>query len=268
MLTSTVMGEPDRPHRAPAVDERLVMPETRAEILRGALLMPPPADEPHGTSHFDLTYVLAAHVAPEYRGAVDMLTRTSGDSDFAPDASVFPKARDPKTGGRQLEELAFEIVGEQWMGVPSEKARELARRGVRRIFCVVLQYLPARGGPRDNQRVLEWSRETDGWKMLAEDAHIEDRCFATRLPIRALLHASEVDTAVVAALRERGALRELEGEWREEGRLAARRASVLDLCEALDVDLTDERRAHVEALDAPALEAFIEALKRERRWPA
>lgn len=257
MLTFAVMGEPDRPHRAPAVDERLVMPETRAEILRGALLMPPPADEPHGTSHFDLTYVLAAHVAPDYRGAVDMLTRTSGDTDFAPDASVFPKARDPKTGGRQLEELAFEIVGEQWMGVPSEKARELARRGVRRIFCVVLK----------NQRVLEWSRETDGWKMLAEDARIEDRCFATSLPVRALLHASEGDAAVVAALHERGALRELEGEWREEGRLAARRASVIDLCEALDVDLTDERRAHVEGLNAPALEAFIEALKRERRWP-
>ncbi|HEY4121469.1 MAG TPA: Uma2 family endonuclease [Byssovorax sp.] len=126
------------------VDERLVAPEQRMEILRGAVLMTPPADEPHGTSHTNLAYVLRAHVAATHVCAVDMLTRTSKDSDFAPDASIFPLARRPD-GGRQLEEIAFEIVREQWIGVPSEKARELAKRGVRRVFCVVLK----------KQRVLE-----------------------------------------------------------------------------------------------------------------
>ena len=259
------MGEPESPREVPAVDERLVMPGTRAEILKGALLMPPPADEPHGTSHFDLTYLLAAHVADGYRGAVDMLTRTSRESDFAPDASVFPRERDAETGGRRLEELAFEIVSEQWIGVPSEKARELARRGVRRIFCVVLK----------NRRVLEWSRATDGWSFLPEDFVIDDPCFATPLPVRALLDGAEVDRAVVAALEKRGLLAELETRAREEGRARGlaqgleqgRRAAALDLCEALGVELDEARRAALAAMDRAALEATIAALKRERRWP-
>lgn len=258
------MGEPDRPSE-PKVDDRLVMPEARAEIVRGALLMTPPADEPHGTSHFDLTYVLGAHVAAGYRGAVDMLTRTSADSDFAPDASIFPIDRDPKTGRRRLEELAFEIVSEQWIGVPSEKARELARRGVRRIFCLVLK----------SRRALEWSRETDGWSMLAEGARIEDRCLATPLPIRALLDAGEADRAVVAALRARGLLHEIEShsreegreEGRQEGRQEARRQAARDLCEAFGIELDAVRAASIDAMQPSALEALIEQLKRERRWP-
>ena len=39
-----------------------------------------------------------------------MLTRTSEKGDMAPDASVHPAAPDPRTGGRQLEDLAFEVV--------------------------------------------------------------------------------------------------------------------------------------------------------------
>ena len=35
----------------PAVDERLVMPETRFEILDGKVEYVPPADEPHGVRH-------------------------------------------------------------------------------------------------------------------------------------------------------------------------------------------------------------------------
>ncbi len=39
-----------------------------------------------------------------------MLMRANRFSDFAPDASVFPEARDTETGGRRLEELVFEII--------------------------------------------------------------------------------------------------------------------------------------------------------------
>lgn len=220
-----------------------------------------PADEPHGTTHFALAYALAAHLAEGHAGAVDMLTRTSEDSDFAPDASIYPAARDPETGRRQLEELAFEIVSEQWIGVPTEKARELAGRGVRRIFCIVVK----------KGRVLEWSRETDGWQMLADGASIDDRCLARPLPIRALLDAAAADRAVVAALRDRGALREIEEERRcegfEQGSRDALRQHARDLCELLGIDLDDARRRHVDELDAAGLRDLVAELKRQRRWP-
>ena len=61
-----------------------------------------PSNRPHGKKHLDLAYVLGAHVAEGYEGAVDLLTRTSDDSDYAPDASIYPEARDPETGGRKM----------------------------------------------------------------------------------------------------------------------------------------------------------------------
>jgi len=232
----------------PAVDERIVAPGSGAEIVQGELFMTPPADEPYGNRHAQLAYVLRAHIADGYLGAIDMLTRTSETSDFAPDASVYPAARDPATGGRQLEVLAFEVVSEQWIGVPSEKARELARRGVRWVFCLVLK----------TGRVLEWSRETDGWGVVSPEAAIEDEALARPLPVRALVDAAAADAAVVEALRRRGLLAPIERELKLE--------YARGLCEVLDVSLDADRRARLEALDVPGLDALIARLKRERRW--
>src|SRR5690606_22804338 len=117
-------------------DEHIAEPETRTEIIDGERGYVPPAKEPHATEHFDLGYLLAAHVAPGYAGALDMLTRVSETSDYAPDASVYPTARDPLTGGRQLEELAFEVASTQSRSSATRKARGLAERGVRRVFCL------------------------------------------------------------------------------------------------------------------------------------
>ena len=64
------------------------MPGSGIEILCGKVLKVPGADPPHATHHARLAYVLSAHVSPGFVAAVDMLTRTSADSDFAPDASV------------------------------------------------------------------------------------------------------------------------------------------------------------------------------------
>ncbi len=86
----------------PAIDERIVMPESGVEILEGELLMVPGADPPHAERHAALAYLLAAHTAPGFVATVDMLTRTSATSDFAPDASVYPEGPDPDTGGRRL----------------------------------------------------------------------------------------------------------------------------------------------------------------------
>ncbi|WP_437946685.1 Uma2 family endonuclease [Sorangium sp. So ce296] len=177
-----------RPH----VDDRLAPPETRVEYLDGAEIFAAPADTPHATQHFDLTYVLGAHVAPGYRGAVDMLTRADEGSDYAPDASVF--AQKPDRGGhRRLEELAFEVSDKQALAVPTSKARRLIDRGVRRVFCILVK----------QHRVLEWSRETDGWRTLPKDAVIEDPCLVRPLPLQALLDAASSDDAVARALLQK-----------------------------------------------------------------
>src|SRR5690349_4226453 len=116
----------------PAVDARLVMPETRYEAIDGKITYVPPSDEPHGTYHSRMAALLEAHVIASYKVAVDMLTRTSEKNDMAPDASVFPAARDPETGGRKLEELAFEVVSTEALSHAAKKARALTERGVRR----------------------------------------------------------------------------------------------------------------------------------------
>jgi len=178
----------------PRVDDRFAPPETRVEYLNGLELFAAPADQPHATHHWDLTYVLGGYVTEKYSGAVDMLTRTDEVSDFAPDASIFPKDPDPVTGGRQLEELAFEITDKQGIGVPTAKARQLIARGVRRVFCVLV----------GKRRVMEWSRATDGWEPLPTSASIEDPCLVRPLPIAALLDVAATDDAVARALLAKG----------------------------------------------------------------
>src|SRR6185436_18018507 len=99
------MSSSDATHATPdvpPVDERLVAPDTPYEIIDGELIYVPPADPPHGMRHAKLAALVEAHAADDFIVAVDMLTRTSKTSDFAPDVSVFPAARDPETGGRQL----------------------------------------------------------------------------------------------------------------------------------------------------------------------
>ena len=228
-----------------AVDARLVMPGTRYEILDGHLLFKPPADEPHGTVHLDLAAVLRAHVTSEYRGAVDMLTRTKEVGDHAPDASIYPKDRDPVTGGRRLEELAFEIMSEQSLSVPTGKARDYIERGVRRVFCIDVGKL----------RVLEWSRGKVGWEELSRDASISDACFVRPLSVRALVDAAVVDDTVAEGLlakknrviEEAIAKGETRGESRgkTQGELQAKAQGLLQAFAVRKIDATDADRARV-----------------------
>ena len=241
----------------PRVDDRIVAPETRAEYLDGIELFAAPADEPHATKHFDLTYVLGAHVADGYLGAVDMLTRTDEASDFVPDASVFRVPE--KIGKRKLEELAFEVSDKQPVRVPTEKARKLIARGVRRVFCINIKH----------RRLLEWSRETDNWQTIARGSVIEDRCFVRPLPIDALLDAVQADDAVARALLEKDVpvLRKqreadkAEGreEGREEGRTTALIESVLRVFRARGFEMTLSTEQTIrECHDLDQLEQWLE----------
>ena len=174
----------------PAVDERLATPETRYEVHDGELVYVSPAHEPHGTRHSKISALVEIHAAPAFDVACDMLTRTSKTDDVAPDVSVFPRARDPSTGGRQLEQLAFEVVSTQSLGDAGHKAAKLVARGVRRVFAIDVERV----------RALEWSAELESWSMLDSNGFIEDAALAVSLPIDALVRAAAADDAVARAL--------------------------------------------------------------------
>jgi len=205
----------------PAVDERLVMPETRYEVIDGKVEYVAPADEPHGTRHSKISALLEMYAAPDHDVASDMLTRTSATGDMAPDASVFPAARDARTGGRQIEALAFEVVSTERLAHAATKARSLVGRGVRRVFAIDVA----------RRRALEWSRSTDAWEILAPDGAIEDRALALPLPLRPLVEAAKADDAVAHALLAKknpvieealqGARLQGEREGKREGKVAA-----------------------------------------------
>lgn len=257
--------------RLPAIDDRLAPPETRLEYLDGIEVFAAPADPPHATLHAKLAYLLEAHAAKGYVTAVDMLTRTDETTDFAPDASVYPAALDRRTGGRRLEELAFELSDKQALSVATKKARALVKRGVRRVFCL-------RVGPG---RLLEWSRETDAWQPLANEASIDDRCLVRPLSVRALIDAAAGDEAVVAALKVRRvpalealvaegqtqARAEGHAEGHAEGEAKGLRAAAMALCKVLGITLGSKRRARLEAMGLAELETLCTALTQHRSWP-
>src|SRR5262249_12857197 len=97
---------------------------------------------------------------------------------------------DPTTGGRQLEQLAFEVVSTESLGHASRKARKLAGRGVRRVFAIDIK----------RSRVLEWSATLGRWQALDTEGHIEDAALALPLPIEAMLDAARADDALARAL--------------------------------------------------------------------
>src|SRR6188474_3279129 len=109
------------PHMLP-VDRHVVPVEGRYELLDGELAYVPPAERAHGQAHNTLGALVQGHLRFAFLVGSDILTRTSEDNDFAPDVSIYPREPHPKTGGRQLDELAFEIVNKQAMSVAAYKA--------------------------------------------------------------------------------------------------------------------------------------------------
>jgi Uma2 family endonuclease len=174
----------------PAIDDRLVAPDSRYEIFDGELIYMPPADPPHATRHVQISVLVEAHAAPQFEVACDMLTRTSRIDDIAPDVSVYPEALDPRTGGRQLEQLAFEVVSTESLGHATRKAAKLAARGVRRVFAIDVE----------RSRALEWSTALGTWRPLDAAEHIDDPAFAVALPVASLIRSARTDDAVARAL--------------------------------------------------------------------
>jgi hypothetical protein len=176
--------------KLPAVDARLVEPETRYEMHGGELAHVSPADPPHGSRHLQLCALIEAHTGPEFEAACDLLTRTSEIDDVAPDVSVYPEAYDPETGGRQIEELAFEVVSTQSLGDAGEKAAKLVARGVRRVFAIDIT----------RSRVLEWSAARNAWRARDAKGHIIDPALVVPLPIDSMIRNAKADDAIARAL--------------------------------------------------------------------
>ena len=239
----------------PAVDERLVAPESGYEIDDGKLVRVPPALEPHGNRHAKVSALLEAHVAEDFDVAIDMLTRTSRIDDFAPDASVYPKARDPQTGGRQLEHLSFEIVSTETLGHAGKKAAKLYARGVRRLFAIDIEHV----------RVLEWSGTLGTWALLDAGSSIEDLVFAVPLPVDALVRAAKADDAVAKALLAKrnpvlvAAVAEGRAEGLTDGLARGRAEAIVRVLEHRGFQLTPEQRGRIlHERDVATLDAWLE----------
>jgi hypothetical protein len=245
----------------PRLDEHLVKPETREEMLRGERLIAAPARPPHAERHCDLDYLIRAHVASDYVAASDMLTRAGPKSEFATDTAVRKRGIDPSTGTRHLEELAFEVVSTQTMREITMRAEDLSERGVRRVLAIIVP----RKKPKREASVCEWSRDEHRFVPLSLDDEIRDPTLARPLPVRALLDAALADDAVIDALDSKGnrRLQEIKSREREQGL----EQGLESVCRVLGIELTPERQAHVHSLDAKALQELLVRIEAERRWP-
>lgn len=237
----------------PRVDDHLVRPETREELVRGRPMLAPFASAPHATRHSMINFVTRSVISPEHRGASGLLTRFGPDSDFGTDVCIRREGIDPATGTRYLEELVIEIVHEEPLVAVTERAEILTARGVRRVLAIFV-------GPEE---VREW--KDDQWVLLDPEGTISDPTLAVPLPVRALLDRAEANRAVVRALyaKQDPTLLEIEAQSREQ----MARTAIEALCAVLDLPLDAERRALVQTLDAAKLEALLHAIRTERRWP-
>ncbi len=234
----------------PNVDDHLVEPEvTRDEIIGGKRMEAFPAEVPHADQQAELDYLLRAHVTPGYRVSTDLVTRYGVDSDFASDACVRREGKDPATGRRHLEEIAFENVSDQREKLATEKADRMHRRGVRRVFAVWVK----------SGEVGEWNAEGRIWRKLAAGSKIEDPCLIKPLEVAGLLDAAVADNAVVRALAAKGnpeilkrdaeakAEGKVEGriEGRIEGRVEGVARSVLDVLAARKIEASEAQRQKI-----------------------
>ena len=255
------MRAPGADEELPGIEERIVAPEGRFEVIDGQLIECSPAHEAHATAHSNLGFVVRGHARASFSVATDMLTRVNRFSDIAPDISVFPTARDPVTGGRQLEHIAIEVRDTQPLSDVVRKARLLITRGVRRVFCVDVA---------DN-RVLEWNPSQDDWVELSNASLITDKqCFVRGLPVGALLESVLAENAVASALlsKKNPVLQAVVEQSREEGVEMALRQSIEDLCELLAIKLSTTQRAQLDGASREELDALRLTLKSTRRWPA
>lgn len=244
----------------PYVDERLVEPETRDEMVRGRKVHAAPANPEHGDEHAELDYLARGYLSQGYTASSDLLTRAGPGSDFATDTCIRRSGIDPRTGSRYLEELAFEVVNTQTLGHMVERAHELTSKGVRRIFAIFVK----------KRQVGEWSPSQACFVPLDLDGAIQDPTLIRPLPVRALFDAAVADDSIVDALEAKGNPRlvaRIEAGFAE-GHAAGLRKAVKTACTLLGIPLGPPELTRLDQLDADALQSLLTHLESERRWPS
>lgn len=240
------------------VDEHMEDIDFRSEEKIGGKVYKTMGSElPHAAQNGEIDYVLRGLLKSDYCVASDLKTRFDEESDFASDSAAVKRGTDRKTGRRHLERLAFEVVWKQSRSSVTAKAPRMIRRGVHRVFAIFV-----RAG-----EVAEWSKAKKEWVPLAPTAVIRDTCLAKPLPVSALLDAGKADVAVIQGLEAKGhpeiqrirdaGLREGETvgleRGKEEGQTTTLRKSILTVCAARDLALSEAVLAAVDACDDNAL---------------
>jgi hypothetical protein len=288
----------------PAVDDRAVESETGTEMIRGEIRRALPALPPHADEQCRIATVIGTNVVPGYAASTELLTRVADDSDFATDACIRKVGIDPGTRSRYLEEISFEVKHRQSNADMMARARQLIGRGVRRVFAIHVredEQGVIKAGP-----VREWLASEGCWLELHPEAEIEDECLVQPVMVKALIDATEADNQVARALlaknnpvlavdRQRaldaqkqalaedrqkaldaqkqalsGAhAREMQARSEAHAReLEARdRQAILELCDALAIEVTTERRARMDAMTGEELDALRSAIRTQRCWP-
>jgi hypothetical protein len=244
------------PEAKPRLDEHLVREETREEMVRGQRVIASPAKPPHADRHCKVDYVISAHAADGYIASTDLLTRAGPSSEFATDTSVRRDGIDPSTDTRYLEELAFEVVSEQSLRDITERAEDLSNRGVRRLIAIFVK----------KGEVAEWSAASKSWVPFPVDGILDDPTLARPMAIRALLDAAVADDEVVDALHTKGNRRL--AQYEAQALAMGITKGITALCEAFGIPLGPSELAHMRTLDSTGLEALLDRIKTERRWPA
>jgi hypothetical protein len=193
-----------RSHSArPRVSDYVVETETDFELFQGQIREVTHAGPLHGEQISQVNFVLTAYVAPGHGVDLFLLTRQDADNNFASDVSIRKDDIDPATDDRSLEELAFEIKSTLAPDELEQRARIMARCGVRRVFAI-----PVTGHPAGIDSVAgplaEWMPGEERWRTYRDDEVIADPCLFKPVPVRALLDAVEADNAVAKALLDKG----------------------------------------------------------------
>lgn len=245
---STPLRLPGAGQPRPRLDDHLMPEEARWEVVDGQRYECM-ANEEHAGPQTDLTVLFHYAVAPDYHALVELTTRHDLDNDFTSDVCIKRQGKDPLTGERYLEELAFEVANTETLAHVRKKARRMAERGVRRVFAVLVK----------KGQLLEWSRAHDEFDILSGDTIIEDRCLRAPLRVKALLSAASADDFAARALLARGApaLLEAQASARQAGQQTGHQAghqagliegqqqALLSVLQVRGVRVSDEARAQI-----------------------
>jgi hypothetical protein len=182
---------PPSSRRWPRLDDHLVKPESGEEMVRGQRIMVAGANPPHADTQAGIAAMITGRMRQGYTLSTELLTRFNERSNFATDVCVRKDGIDPSTDERHLEELAFEVISEQRMSYMTERAEDLAARGVRRIIGVFLK----------KECVGEWCSKERTWRWLALDSVLDDPCLASPIPVKTLLQATSAAKVKEAVAR-------------------------------------------------------------------